>query len=107
MAEDTNDIAARARASLEAAHADLEAASKKAIGDDVKIFFGAAAAIELAIEYLTPPHTDAAPAAQSTREALELLKLTRAQKQGSSSNAGMLLEQALRKIEAGLKLLPA
>ena len=103
----TTDPAPRARAELDAAHADLTAASKKAIGDDGKMFFGVAAAIELAVECLTPPSSDPALAAQSCREALELAKLTRAHAQGSSSNAGNLLEQAKKRIASALKLLGA
>jgi hypothetical protein len=93
MAEAPKDPTAPVRAELEAAHADLGAARKKAIGDDGKIFLAAAAAIELAIEYLTPPDTERALAAQSCREAIALLKITRAHGQGSASNAGLLLGQ--------------
>ncbi|HZF27573.1 MAG TPA: hypothetical protein VE907_00505 [Gammaproteobacteria bacterium] len=93
MAEAPKDPTAPARAELEAAHSDLAVARKKAIGDDGKILLAAAAAIELAIEYLTPPHTERALAAQSCREAVALMKITRAHGQGSASNAGMLLGQ--------------
>jgi hypothetical protein len=93
MAEAPKDPTAQVRAELEAAHSDLNAAAKKAIGDDGRIFMAAAAALELAIESLTPPSTESALAAQSCREALALLKVSRAHGQGGSSNAGMLLEK--------------
>jgi hypothetical protein len=87
------------RAELEATRADLDAASKKAIGDDGRIFLAAAAAVDLAIEALTPPNAESALAAQSCSEALTLLKITRAHRGGSSSNAGMMLEQIIARLE--------
>ena len=99
MAEKPQDPVAQVRAEIEALRADLDAASKKAIGDDGKIFMAAAAALDLANEALTPPNAERALAAQSCREALTLLKITRAHRGGASSNAGMLLEQIIARLE--------
>jgi hypothetical protein len=90
---------------LSAVHADVSAISKRAIGDDGRILFGAAAAIDVAVEALMPPEVDRELAAQSCEEALKLIKLTRAYGQrdsgGSISQALML---AMQKLADVLKL---
>jgi len=98
VAEAPLDPATNARAELDLALADLNSASKKAIGEDGRIFVAAAAALELAIEALTPPNAERALAAQSCREALALLKITRAHRGGASSNAGIVLEQVAERL---------
>jgi hypothetical protein len=82
--------------------------SRKSVADDGRIFFGATSALELAIESLFPPQTDAALAAQSCREALTLVKLTRAyaQRAAGGDNA-RLLEQATTNVEQVVKKLRA
>jgi len=98
MAEAPQDPMSKARTDLEAALAELEAGSKKAIGDDGRIFAAAAAALALAVEALTPPNAERSIAAQSCREALALLKITRAHRGGSSSNAGIVLAQVAERL---------
>lgn len=85
------------------AFAELTAASKVAVGDDGRTLLAAAAAVDLAVELLTPPDTDAATAANSCREALDLASQTREYAQGG--NIANLLEPAKRKVEQALKLL--
>ncbi len=100
------DPAKQARDSLARAHADLTAAMKRAIGDDGKVFFGAAAALDLAVESLMPPHPDSALAAQSCHEALELLKITRAYAQRESGGPmSKVLDETTKRIEGAVKLL--
>ncbi len=100
------DLNQQARDALGAARTDLAAASKRGVGDDGKIFFGAAAAIDVAVEFLTPPHVDRALAAQSCHEALALARLTRAYatRESGGSNAS-LLEHATKNMEGALKAL--
>jgi hypothetical protein len=97
------DPAARARALLAEAYTELIGASKVAVGDDGKTLLGAAAAIDLAVELLTPPTPDAAFAANSCREALELANSTRAY--ASGGNIAKLLDGGRDKVAAALKLL--
>jgi hypothetical protein len=66
---------------------------------------GAAAAIDVAVESLTPPSPDVALAMSSCREALELMSTTRAYAQGGTiANS---LDAAKRKVELALKTLAA
>jgi hypothetical protein len=97
------DAAAQTRATLATAYTELVAAAKVAVGDDGKILLGAAAAVDLAVEMLTPPDTDAAMAAQSCREALELTRSTRSYAQGG--NIAKALDPAKQKLEDALKAL--
>jgi hypothetical protein len=100
------DRTGQAREALDAALADLTAATKKAIGDDGRIFFGATSALEVAVESLFPPHRDAQLAAQSCREALKLVKLTRAYaSREAGGSTAKLIEQATKKIEGVLEAL--
>jgi len=99
----TKDSAAEARAALATAYTELLAASKVAVGDDGRTLISAAAAVDLAVELLTPPDPDAAMAANSCREALELVKQTRSYAQGG--NIANLLDPARQKIEGALKTL--
>jgi hypothetical protein len=97
------DSAAQARVALTTAYTELLAASKVAVGDDGKTLIVAAAALDLAVELLTPPNPEVAMATNSCREALELLAETRTYAQGG--NIANLLDPAKKKIEAALKLL--
>lgn len=97
------DAAAQARATLTAAYTELGTASKVAVGDDGKSLLAAAAAVDLAVELLTPPDIDAAMASASCREALELTRGTRSYAQGGT--IAKALEPAKQKLESALKLL--
>ena len=99
----TKDAAAQARTALATAYTELLAASKVAVGEDGKTLIVAAAAVDLAVELLTPPDPDAAMAANSCREALELLGKTSSYAQGG--NIANLLDPARKKLEDPLKLL--
>jgi hypothetical protein len=102
------DAAKLEREALGVALTDLNTVSRKSVADDGQIFFGATSALELAVESLFPPHADAALAAQSCREALKLVKLTRAYASRDSGGANAkLLEQATASIEQVLKKLRA
>jgi hypothetical protein len=95
-----------ARDALGTAYADLTAAMKRALAEDSKIFFGAGAAVDLAVESLLPPHLDTVLAAQSCREALELVTTTRAYAtRASGGSMATLLEDTNKRIEYALKLL--
>ncbi len=100
-----NDAAAHARATLAAAYQGLVAASKVAVGDDGRTLLMAAAAVDLAIEHLTPPAADPASAAVSCREAHALLAKTRAY--ASGGNIAMALDAGRQKLEEALVLLRA
>lgn len=97
------DTAARARLLLAAAYTELVSASKVAVGDDGKTLLGAAAAVDLAVELLTPPTADVSFAASSCREALELAKTTRAYAAGG--NIAKLIDAGRDKLAAVLELL--
>jgi len=100
------DPVKQARDALGVAHADLTAATKRAIGDDGKILFGAASAIDLAVEFVTPPNTDRTAAAQNCREALKLVKVTRAYAQRESGgDMAKVLDRATKSIEGAVKFL--
>jgi len=101
--ESNKDVAARAKATLAAAYTELVAASKVAVGDDGKALLAASAAVDLAIELLTPPDTDAAMASGSCREALELTRSTRSYAQGGT--IAKALDPAKQKLEDALELL--
>jgi hypothetical protein len=101
----STDAAARARATLATAYTELLAAAKVAVGADGQVLVGAAAAVDVAVELLTPPHTDAAMAAQSCRDALELTRTTRSYAQGGT--IAKALDPAKRKLEDTLKVLEA
>jgi hypothetical protein len=104
--EPSTEPATRLRDLLATAHADLSAVSKRAIGDDGRILFGAAAALDVAVEAVMPPNVDRVLAAQSCEEALKLVKVTRAHEQRESGGAiAQSLAQATRKIEDALKLI--
>jgi hypothetical protein len=102
----STDPIKQARDALVAAHADLIAASKRGVVDDGKIFFGAAAAVDVAVECLIPPSVDRELAAQNCDEALKVAKMTRAyaQREAGGSNA-QLLDNALKNMELALKLI--
>ena len=94
------------RDALGVAHADITTATKKAVRDDGTIFFGAAAALDVAVEYLFPESGDHVLAAQSCREALELVKGTRAYAtRAAGGDMAKLVEQATHRIEVVLKVL--
>jgi hypothetical protein len=99
------DTTAQARAILATAYTELVAASKVAVGDDGRTLLGAAAAVDLAVEALTPPDADTAMAVSSCREALELTNATRAYAQGG--NIAKLLDPAKKKVADALKILGA
>jgi hypothetical protein len=102
----STDPAKPARDALGAAYADLTVASKRGIAEDGKILFGAAAAIDVALEFLLPPNVDRELAAQNCHEALKLVKLTRAYAQrDSGGSAAQALDDAMKKIEDALKVL--
>jgi hypothetical protein len=101
--ESSKNAAARARAMLQDAYTELVAGSKVAVGDDGRILLAAAAAVDLAVELLTPPDADAAMASGSCREALELTRRTRSYAQGGS--IANVLDPAKQKLESALKLL--
>jgi len=99
----SKDAAAQARATLAAAYTELVAASKVAVGDDGRGLLAAAAAVDLAVELLTPPDFDPAMASGSCREALELTRGTRSYAQGGT--IAKALDPAKQKLESALKLL--
>lgn len=88
---------------LATAYTELTAASKVVVGDDGRTLLAAAAAVDLAVEMLTPPDTDAATAAQSCREALTLTQTTRSYAQGG--NIANVLDPAKQKLSDALKML--
>ena len=95
-----------ARDSLVVAHAALTDATKKGLAVDATVFFGAASAVEVAIEALHPPYDDCVLAAQSCGEAMKLLKVTRAYAQRETGGtAAALLEQSIKAINVALKLI--
>ena len=94
---------AEARVILATAYTELTAAAKVAVGDDGGTLLAAAAAVDLAVELLTPPDADVALAANSCLEALHLAGQTRAYAQGG--NIANLLEPAKQKVAHALKLL--
>jgi hypothetical protein len=100
-----HDAAAHAKTTLAAAYQGLVAASKVAVGDDGRTLLMAAAAVDLAIEHLTPPTTDAASAASSCREAHALLANTRAYAPGG--NIAVALDAGRQKLDEALLLLQA
>jgi hypothetical protein len=97
------DSSADVRAILETAYKELLAASKVAVGDDGQTLMAAAAAVDVAVEALMPPHAEPELAASSCREALELARQTRTYAQGG--NIANALDPARRKLEDSLKLL--
>jgi hypothetical protein len=102
----STDPAKQARDALAAAYADLTVASKRGIAEDGKILFGAAAAIDVAVELLMPPNEDRESAAQSCQEALKLVKLTRAYAQrDAGGSVAQVLDAAMKRIADALKLL--
>jgi len=98
-----DDTAARAKAALTAAHEGLVAGSKVAIGDDGRTLLMAAAAVDLAIEHLTPPAADLVSAAASCREAGDLVGTTRAYAPGGT--IALVLDAGRRNLDEALKLL--
>jgi hypothetical protein len=98
-----HDTAARAKAALTTSYQGLVAASKVAVGDDGRVLLMAAAAVDLAIEHLTPPTPDAASAVSSCREARALLGKTRAYAPGG--NIAVVLDAGRQKLDEALKLL--
>lgn len=104
--EASTDPAKQARDALGSAYADLTVASKRGVAEDGKILFGAAAAIDVAVEFLLPPNVDWKLAAQNCHEALKLVKMTRAYAQrDSGGSAAQVLDEAMKKIEGALKVL--
>jgi hypothetical protein len=99
------DSTAKARAVLADAYTEMVAASKVAVGDDGQTLLGAAAAIDLAVEFLTPPAAEVALAAGSCREALALVSNTRSYAPGG--NIANLLDPARKKLDDALRLLAA
>ena len=97
------DAAAHARATLAAAYQGFVTAAKVAVGDDGRTLLMAAAAVDLAIEHLTPPAADPAAAAGSCREAHALLNTTRAYAPGG--NIAVVLDAARRKLDEALDVL--
>ena len=96
----------QARDALAKAHVDVTAATQRTVGDDGKAFLGAAAALDLAVECLMPPHPDSALAAESCHEALELLKVTRAYAQRESGGPmAKVLDETTKRIDGAVKLL--
>jgi hypothetical protein len=98
-----HDTAALAKSALTHAYEGLVAASKVAVGDDGRTLLMAAAAVDLAIEHLTPPTPDAASAADSCREAQHLLDNTRAY--ASGGNIAQTLDVGRHKLDEALRLL--
>jgi hypothetical protein len=98
-----HDAAARAKAALTTSYDGLVAASKVAVGDDGRTLLMAAAAVDLAIEHLTPPTPDTAAAAGSCQEAHALLGKTRAYAPGGS--IAVVLDGGRQKLDDALKLL--
>jgi hypothetical protein len=101
--ESSKDAAARAKTTLAVAYTELVAASKVAVGDDGRSLLAAAAAVDLAVELLTPPDIDTAMASGSCREALELTRSTRSYAQGGT--IAKALDPAKQKLEDALELL--
>ena len=102
----SSDPAKQARDALAAAYADLTVASKRGIAEDGKILFGAAAAIDVAVELLMPPNEDRELAAQSCQEALKLVKLTRAYAQrDAGGSVAQVLDDAMKGIADAVKVL--
>ncbi len=87
------------------AYTAMVAASKVAVGDDGQTLAGAAAAIDLAVEFLTPPTAEIVLAAGSCREALALVNNTRSYAPGGS--IANLLDPARKKLDDALRLLAA
>lgn len=102
-AKPEHDTAALAKAALTSAYESLVAAKKVAIGDDGRTLMMAAAAVDLAIECLSPPSTDLALAAGSCREAFMLVGKTRAYAPGGS--IALVVDPGKRKLEEALALL--
>jgi hypothetical protein len=95
-----------AREALDVARAALTDATKKGLAADSQIFFGAASAVEVAVEALHPPYDDRALAAQSCDEAMKLLKVTRAYAQRQAGGAAAaLLTRSIDAINGALKLI--
>jgi hypothetical protein len=97
------DAAARARAALTSAYESLVAAKKVVVGDDGRTLMMAAAAVDLAIECLSPPSIDLPLAAGSCQEAYALVAKTRAYAPGGS--IAMVVDPGKQKIEEALSLL--
>lgn len=95
--------AARARLALASAYESFVAGRKVAVGDDGRTLSMAAAAIDLAIELLSPPAPELALAAGSCKEAAELLAQTRAYAPGGS--IAIVVDPGKRKLEEALALL--
>jgi hypothetical protein len=102
-ANPTHDAVVHARATLAAAYQAFIAAAKVAVGDDGRTLLMAAAAVDLAIEHLTPPSPDPTSAASSCREAHTLLANTRAYAPGG--NIAMALDAGRQKLDEALDLL--
>jgi len=98
-----HDTAAQAKAALISAYESLVAARKVAVGDDGRTLLMAAAAVDLAIEFLSPPAPDLALAAGSCKEAQELVGKTRAYAPGGS--IAIVVDPGKRKLEEALALL--
>jgi hypothetical protein len=79
------------------------AAKKVVVGDDGRTLMMAAAAVDLAIECLSPPAPDFTLAAGSCQEAYDLVAKTRDYAQGGS--IAMVMDPGKRKIEEALSLL--
>ncbi len=88
---------------MTSAYESLVAAKKVVVGDDGRTLVMAAAAVDLAIECLSPPALDLALAAGSCREAYDLVASTRAYAPGGSIAVAM--EPGKRKLEEALSLL--
>lgn len=97
------DKAAVARTALADAYTSFVAASKVVVGDDGRILLAAAAAIDLAVELLTPPMAETDLAARSCREAILLTSKTRSYAAGG--NIANLLDPARKKLDDALRLL--
>jgi hypothetical protein len=97
------DTAAQAKAALTSAYESFVAARKVAIGDDGRTLMMAAAAVDLAIEFLSPPAPDLALAAGSCKEAQGLVDQTRAYAPGGS--IAIVVDPGKRKLEEALALL--
>jgi hypothetical protein len=98
-----HDAAAAARLALAAAYEGLVAASKVAVGDDSRTLLMAAASVDLAIEYLTPPAPDTAAALDSCDEARALIGTTRAYAPGG--NIAIALDAGQQQLDEALRLL--
>ena len=98
-----HDAATHAKVALTASYEGLVAASKVAVGDDGRTLLMAAAAVDLAIEHLSPPAPDTDSAAGSCREARDLLGTTRAY--ASGGNIARVLDQGRQKLDEAIDLL--